>query len=249
VVADPNRPESIKISMVITRHSLPEVSKFLELFSVRGLKAFQFNALLPITTADWGFGHTDQYLDLWCGHLPNAAELVEQAKEAIEIRRKQGISITATPEQWLLPVDQRQSSLVQLSVPPKDLLGSINSIGGEPHPRESSKAQRDATSALDDRMSIQATGSEGQSLPKSGRIYCPMVYNTLSVFHHSLDVSTCCYMETAPGYNHPNLRELPLATAYNDPGLRFVRRSLHTRDRISVCESCSYDHVRRTPVP
>jgi hypothetical protein len=71
-----------------------------------------------------------------------------------------------------------------------------------------------------------------------------MVYTTLSVFHHSLDVSICCYMENAPGNRQPSLKELPLLQAYNDDGFRLVRRTLNTDRHIPVCESCPYGASR-----
>ena len=238
VLADKDGPPWAKVSMVITRHSLPEVEQFLELFTRMGLKFFQFNALLPITTADWGFGHLQQYLDLWCGYLPNAAELVAEAQQAIAAYRKKGLSITATPEQWLQPIDQRSNrDLVQLSASPSA-------------PREMNANSPDEVAA-DMRVSaVNANGLPQGTLEDHGpnkavRIYCPMVYNTLSVFHHSLDVSTCCYMETAPGHEHPSLKGQSLSDAYNDAGFRLVRRSLHANRRIPVCESCPYDGVRR----
>ena len=102
--------------MVVTRHSLPEVPQFLDLFVKKGVENFQLNPLLPLTSPDWGFGRTDQYLDLWCGHLPNARELVEKATKAIVLYRKMGFRITATPDQWLLPVTPSlRSNPIQLS--------------------------------------------------------------------------------------------------------------------------------------
>ena len=59
---------------------------------------FQFNPLLPLTSPDWGFGHTGQYVDLWCGHVPNAAELVERAASAIARHRENGVRITAADQ-------------------------------------------------------------------------------------------------------------------------------------------------------
>jgi hypothetical protein len=79
---------------------------------------------------------------------------------------------------------------------------------------------------------------------KSTRIYCPMVYTTLSVFHHSLDVSICCYMEKAPGERQPNLKDGSLLRVYNDPGFALVRRTLKTDRHIPVCDSCPYGASR-----
>jgi hypothetical protein len=84
---------------------------------------------------------------------------------------------------------------------------------------------------------------ESDSGRKPGRIYCPMVYTTLSIFHHSLDVSTCCYMET-PGTAPPNMKETALLDAYNDPGFKLVRRTLNSDRHIPVCDSCSYGALR-----
>src|SRR5262249_54526005 len=81
-LADRDWHGSLKASMVITRHSLAEVPAFLDDFVGRGVRIFQFNPLLPLTTPDWGFGRTDQYLDLWCGSLPDAPGLVERADAA-----------------------------------------------------------------------------------------------------------------------------------------------------------------------
>jgi molybdenum cofactor biosynthesis enzyme MoaA len=105
VLADPWRV-FVKVSMVITKHTLAEVPSFLDLFTAKGVNTFQFNPLLPLTTPDWGFGHTGQYVDLWCGHLPNAAELVERAARAIAKHRENGVRITASTGEWLLPVEQ-----------------------------------------------------------------------------------------------------------------------------------------------
>jgi hypothetical protein len=118
VLADPEWPwpDYLKASMVVTRHSLAEVPQFLDLLVRKGVRRFQFNALLPLTSPDWGFGRTGQYLDLWCGHLPNAGESVEKGMGAIAKYRRRGIVITATPEQWLLPVTpRRQAAPIQLS--------------------------------------------------------------------------------------------------------------------------------------
>jgi hypothetical protein len=79
---------------------------------------------------------------------------------------------------------------------------------------------------------------------KPARIYCPMVYSTLSVFHHSLNVSICCYMETAPGHRQPSLKGMTVPQAYNDEGFRVVRRSLNTDQHVPVCDSCPYGAVR-----
>jgi hypothetical protein len=71
-----------------------------------------------------------------------------------------------------------------------------------------------------------------------------MVYSTLSVFHHSLDVSVCCYMETAPGQRQPNLKNMTVRQAYNDDGFRLVRRTLNTDRHIGVCDSCPFGTSR-----
>jgi hypothetical protein len=86
---------------------------------------------------------------------------------------------------------------------------------------------------------------QGDHTGTPGRIYCPMVYTTLSIFHHSLDVSTCCYMET-PGTTPSNMKEMTLLDAYNDPGFKLVRRTLNSDRHIPVCDSCSYGG-RRSP--
>jgi hypothetical protein len=70
-----------------------------------------------------------------------------------------------------------------------------------------------------------------------------MVYTTLSIFHHSLDVSTCCYMET-PGTTPSNMKEMTLLEAYNDPGFKLVRRTLNSDRHVPVCDSCSYGALR-----
>ena len=408
VLADPDWRGLLKASMVVTRHSLPEVPQFLDLFVKKGVEIFQLNALLPLTTPDWGFGRTDQYLDLWCGHLPNASALVEKAAKAIAIYRRMGFRVTATPEQWLLPVspslrsnpiqlstDQQSAAVFQVgSVPttynPKwkalclwvknrqvvlvpnekycDVTESENEevrFRGTPQscrwayllrtPRLQLEAgeyvldlrveicsghlyggildiEKDdfivqqelrsgntriqfalaenrlidvvirqgaddtPVSAIyrDGRLSIYTglqeldvrgsteqdsrdnqppaqavqspevpdTISEGEGTPsaqasgldpeKSGvpglykpsRIYCPMVYTTLSVFHHSLDLSICCYMENAPGEKQPNLKDVPVLQAYNDDGFKLVRRTLNTDQHIPVCDSCPYGAFR-----
>jgi hypothetical protein len=84
---------------------------------------------------------------------------------------------------------------------------------------------------------------QGDHTGTPGRIYCPMVYTTLSIFHHSLDVSTCCYMET-PGTTPSNMKEMTLLDAYNDPGFKLVRRTLNSDRHIPVCDSCSYGALR-----
>jgi molybdenum cofactor biosynthesis enzyme MoaA len=397
VLADPWRV-FLKLSMVITKHSLAEVPSFLDLFAAKGVKAFQFNPLLPLTSPDWGFGHTDQYVDLWCGHVPNAAELVERAASAIARHREHGARITAAPEEWLLPVEQwKQPELIQLStdqqstaafqsasaampqIPELQALcirvqgrrvvltphaqhtritdiepGSVGFKGsarscrwayllvtapdrldaghytldlqtqvkaGQLYggildvARNDFIAQvelRSGTTSLEftltERRLIQiiirqgaddapvvglfeggtieasanaaapsvtteesvpsieqpaaapkaadvaraeptaaAEGdrdtSEGSHTGKPGRIYCPMVYTTLSIFHHSLDVSTCCYMET-PGTTPSNMKEMTLLEAYNDPGFKLVRRTLNSDRHVPVCDSCSYGALR-----
>jgi hypothetical protein len=396
VLADPEWPwpSYLKASMVITRHSLPEVPQFLDLLVSKGVRRFQFNALLPLTSPDWGFGQAGQYLDLWCGHLPNAPELVARAEAAIAKYRRRGIVITATPEQWLLPVAPSfQSAPIQLSTeqqsiatvqvgsvptahkpewgaalcvwlgdervilaphekhadilgaegdgvkfrgtpqscrwayllrtprrrlrPGKysldlrveaqtgDLYGGILDIerddfivqeqlhsggtqiqfalaeerlidvvirqGADDSPvvaiyrygRLSRHAEREARetqeSLKEDSEGRPAAGQALQAPPplrgdpvrsettgptKSARIYCPMVYTTLSVFHHSLDVSICCYMEHVPGQRQSSLKNGPLVQAYNDAGFRLVRQTLKTDRHISVCDSCPYGASR-----
>ena len=408
IMADDEWSGTVKVSMVITKHSLPEVTQFLDMFVERGVKLFQFNALLPLTTSDWGFGHTDQYLDLWCGHLPNAHELVEQAKKSIAMYSNKGVRITATPEQWLEPADQwRRANLIQLSLdekktavvqdssqatatyssewqalcvwvgdkktafPPharhaevvgnhdkgvsfrgtaescrwayllrtpriplsageyvldldvrissgsvyggildietddflmqeklasgrnqigfvlsedklvnviirqgdsdaavaalyrsgrvrRGVLGAESIQSGVPQgtPREgdvpaTTRGSSTTTEAAPTQIQVdspkadvEAIEPEGQGPDKSGRIYCPMVYSTLSIFHHSLDVSVCCYMENAPGHIRANLKETPVLRAYNDPGFRLVRRTLNSKNHIPVCEACPYGGFR-----
>jgi hypothetical protein len=395
-------PSFLKASLVVTRHSLPEVPQFLDLFAKKGVQRFQLNALLPLTGSDWGFGRTDQYLDLWCGHLPNASELVEKATAAIARYRRKGLIITASPEQWLLPVsppagirqtqlptDQQTTAAFQvgpaaatrrpewetlcvwmdgarvilapheahadlggtekdgvrfrgtsrscrwayllrtprLSLRPGEyildfdvevdsghLYGGILDIekdaflvqeelvsgttritfalteerlidvvvrqGADDTPvsaiyrngrvtalsrADQVVAQAPAETHVETSSPEQVSGSEqpGRSLDpstpasrpavasspppspsKPTRIYCPMVYSTLSVFHHSLNVSICCYMETAPGHRQPSLKNMTVRQAYNDEGFRVVRRSLNTDQHVPVCDSCPYGAVR-----
>lgn len=400
-------PSYLKASMVVTRHSLPEVPQFLDLFVRKGVRRFQFNALLPLTTPDWGFGHTDQYLDLWCGHLPQARELVGLATKAIARYRRKRIVITATPEQWLLPVspspqvspiqlstDQQSTAAFQsgsaptlhrpewralciwvntrrvvlaphdrhtevsgpeeedgvrfrgtpesrrwaylfrtprlslgagdyvlelrLEIHSGELYGGVLDVetdqfiiqeqlhsgctqikfaleanrvmdvvvrqgpvdvpvggiyrygriirgqGGEEVPGRESMATvpRDRQAQeWPEKLEVpeapvvtSPSGGAGQSptAPPSGlpgsakpaRIYCPMVYTTLSVFHHSLDVSICCYMEKAPGEGQPSLKSMPVLRAYNDAGFRLVRQTLNTDRHIPVCDSCPYGAFR-----
>jgi Radical SAM superfamily len=408
VLTDPDWRGLLKASLVVTRHSLPEVPKFLDLFVKKGVEIFQLNALLPLTSPDWGFGRTEQYLDLWCGHLPNAGELVEKAAKAIAIYRRMGLSITATPEQWLLPVssslrinpiqlstDQQSAAVFQAgSVPtsynPKwgalslwvndrqvvlvpnekycdvteseneevrfrgtpqscrwayllrtphlrleageymldlgieisaghlyagildvekddfivqqelrsgktriqfalaenrlidvvvrqgaddipvsaiyrdarlsvhtglqelDVRGTAeeNSRGNQtPEQAVPPPAVSDTTSEAEATSSLQASGpyTEKNGVPglyKPSRIYCPMVYTTLSLFHHSLDLSICCYMENAPGKKQPNLKEMQVLQAYNDDGFKLVRRTLNSDRHIPVCDSCPYGVFR-----
>ena len=71
-----------------------------------------------------------------------------------------------------------------------------------------------------------------------------MVYTTLSVFHHSLDLSICCYMENAPGTSQPNLKDMPLLQAYNADGFKLVRRTLNGDRHVPVCDSCPYGASR-----
>jgi hypothetical protein len=409
VLADPDWRRCLKVSMVITRHSLAEVPQLLDLFMEKGVDHFQFNPLLPLNTPDWGFGRTGQYLDLWCGHLPDAAELVESAAAAIAECRRKGNVVTATPEQWLLPVDPPvRSDLIQLSIDQRntavfqmssdttehdeweqlcvrmddqriglgphdvhteitgaeqegvrfrgtprskrwayllrtprlqlgageytlDLSVDIESGGlyagildvesddfvvqeelqsGASQIRFALRARRvvdvvvrqgaddTAVSAVyrsgrlsteisfeesdepgvvreavtenaspafaappdapDESSGREATMSVPEPSPSIGgpdedrvhsvskgpRIYCPMVYSTLSVFHHSLDVSICCYMENAPGTMRSSLKQLPLVQAYNDEGFKLVRRTLQSERHIPVCESCPYGESR-----
>jgi hypothetical protein len=410
ILADPdwlNLPETspglLKVSMVVTRHSLPEVPQFLDLFVKKGVENFQLNALLPLTSPDWGFGRTEQYLDLWCGHLPNARELVEKATKAIVLYRKMGFRITATPDQWLLPVtpalrsnpiqlstDQQSAAVFQAgSVPttynPKwetlclrvnnrqvvfvpheryceatgnesegvsfrgtpqscrwayllrtprlelpggeyilnlqidissgQLYGGILDIEKnefivqqelqsgstqfqfalaedrlidvivrqgaddtpvraiyrygqlglsagleEPSIGESAEKNQEVTQTVRPAAAETISGSVETSSPqalaldseKSGipglykpsRIYCPMVYTTLSVFQHSLDISICCYMENAPGEGRTNLKNMPVLQAYNADGFKLVRRTLTTDRHLPVCDSCPYGAFR-----
>src|SRR5262245_15611964 len=378
----------LKASMVVTRHSLPEIPQFLDLLVSKGVRVFQFNALLPLVTPDWGFGRRDQYVDLWCGHLSNPRELVEQAVAAIAKYRERGISISATPDQWLLPVVPHRSGPVQLSVDQQNTAAfQVSStviadlqewealsvrMNGErlaltPHEKHVEVIAKDTggvrfrgtpqscrwayllrtkerafppghyaldldiqiasghlyagildieadeflvqeplgtgrttidfeliderpvaivvrqgaedapvnASYDDGRLSTRSAPSssvrrpaaekrvggppqaESQSRPvtavenrvasgpgKPGRIYCPMVYTTLSVFHHSLDVSICCYMENVPGGKPSNLKGRPVLQAYNDEGFRLVRRSLSTDRHLPTCDSCPYGATR-----
>jgi hypothetical protein len=410
LLADRAWEGNLKVSMVITRHSLAEVPQLLDLFVPKGVEIFQFNPLLPLTTPDWGFGRTDQYLELWCGHLPDAPELVAAAAAAIEKYRREKIVITATPEQWLLPVTPpMQSDLIQISttrqkaaaqtgtaverpewerlfvqmdddrvvleshdrhtrvgvdqdggvrfggtdqscrwayllrtphlqlaagehaldlhvdvesgqlyggildIEKDDFIvqqelgpgttrisftlaeprvidvvvrqgpddghvsavyrsgrlsagtGSLSQLAGEPVAADANEdppsppvVLSSETPALEApaAMSAQPTaapaaappveseGAGGHTVSKASRVYCPMVYTTLSVFHHSLDVSICCYMENAPGNRQPSLKQMPLLQAYNDDGFRLVRRTLNTDRHIPVCESCPYGASR-----
>jgi hypothetical protein len=389
-------PSFLKASLVVTRHSLPEVPQFLDLFAKKGVQRFQLNPLLPLTSTDWGFGRTDQYLDLWCGHLPNASELLEKATAAIARYRRKGVIITASPEQWLLPVspqpgarqtqlptDQQTTAAFQgnpaiatrkpewealcvwmddvrvrlapheihtdlsgvekdgmrfrgtsrscrwayllrtprLSLRPGEyildfdievdsghLYGGILDIekdtflvqeelvsgttriklalteerlidvvvrqGADDTPvsaiyrngrltalskPDQLAAQEPAEAYVETSGPEQADRSPDPSAPasqaadpvgpplvpsKPTRIYCPMVYSTLSVFHHSLNVSICCYMETAPGHRQPSLKDMTVPQAYNDEGFRVVRRSLNTDQHVPVCDSCPYGAVR-----
>ena len=395
VLADPDWDGHLKVSMVITRHSLAEVPQFLDYFVENGVRFFQFNPLLPLTNADWGFGRTDQYLDLWCGHLPDAPELVERADAAIRKYRDRGLHVTAAPDQWLLPVapgarssallSDRQSATVlqirrtsgrygpererlciwvdkqRIDVEPHDQhteIMSLESDGvafrGTPRScrwayllrasrislrpgcytleidadvdagslcagildieandfivqRELSSGRKAIPFALatgrvvdvvirqgaaDDEVRATYRGgwlserivsiadeehaAAPQPLPeptplaplpaaapsssepvapavdvrdrpapsKPARVYCPIVYTTLSVFHHSLDVSICCYMETAPGTPASNLKSLPMYQAYNTEGFKLVRRTLATERHLPMCDTCPYDASR-----
>lgn len=412
ILADPdwrNLPETspglLKVSMVVTRHSLAEVPQFLDLFVKKGVENFQLNALLPLTSPDWGFGRTDQYLDVWCGRLPNARELVEKATKAIVLYRRMGFRIVASPDQWLLPVspslrsypiqlstDEQSAAVFQAgSVPttysnPKlealcvrvnnrqvvlvphekyaevtgsesegvrfrgtpqscrwayllrtprlelpageyilDLRVEISSgqlYGGildieknefvvqqelqsettrmqfalaedrlidvvirqgakdtpvsaiyrygrlrvstgvaEPAEGESAEENLAVTEAVqppeapsttldaEKTPATQASGIDSEKtrtpgLYKPSRIYCPMVYTTLSVFQHSLDLSICCYMETVPGERRSNLKDKPVLEAYNADGFKLVRRTLTTDQHLPVCDSCPYGAFR-----
>jgi hypothetical protein len=391
VLADLDWSGFLKASMVVTRHSLPEVPQFLDLFVSKGVRVFQFNALLPLVTSDWGFGRGDQYVDLWCGHLGNAPDLVERAAAAIVAYRARGIRITATPEQWLLPVTPERSSPVRLSLDQQNT--AVFQVGSAPSPTADKQGPETFCVWVDDRRlvlaphekhaDVTATDEEGlrflgtpqscrwayllQSsdwllapgqytldlgidvssghlyagildvekdefviqaalgssptridfalaqkrligivvrqgaddtpvraiyrygklstssglqvpgpqhtagesvkvnpaseaaqqpresvdrtrrslgLSKPGRIYCPMVYTTLSVFHHSLSVSVCCYMENAPGQRQPNLKDTTVLRAYNDDGFKLVRQTLNTDRHIPVCDSCPFGASR-----
>ncbi len=355
VMADPGWAQQLlKVSMVITRHSLPEVVPFLDMFVDLGVENFQFNALLPLTTSQWGFGREGQYVDLWSGNLPNARDLVEKARAAIDEYRRLGIHITATPEQWLGPVELglplRVDGRPHLLLPHEGMAELLGSEAEGARFRGTSTARRwaylfrsssfraapgryalemEATvesgrlfvgildlekddfivqrglysgrTALefvlpevrfiaiivrqgDDERRVLAHHrraalrcvSDGASLaaaapPKpvtpppafppaapvrdplpdapgapsaADRIYCPMVYNTLSVFHHSLDVSMCCYMENAPGHRQPKLDEAPLLDMVNDPAFRLVRRTLMTDKHLPACDACPYGNFR-----
>jgi Radical SAM superfamily len=411
IFADPdwcNLPETspglLKVSMVVTRHSLPEVPQFLDLFVKKGVENFQLNPLLPLTSPDWGFGRTDQYLDLWCGHLPNARELVEKATKAIVLYRRMGFRIIATPDQWLLPVSpslrsnpiqlstdeqsaavfqagsvpttynpklealclwvnnrqvvlvphekyadvtgkesegvrfrgtsqscrwayllrtprlelpageymldlrveicsgqlyagildieknefivqqqlQSESTRIQFALAENRLIdvvvrqgsndtpvsaiyryGQLRVSAGLEEPSIGESAEEnpgitqavrppellDSPSESEEAPSPQASGldSEKPGIPglyKPSRIYCPMVYTTLSVFQHSLDVSICCYMENAPGERRPNLKNMPVLQAYNADGFKLVRRTLTTDRHLPVCDSCPYGDFR-----
>jgi hypothetical protein len=229
VLGDPGWLRFLKTSMVITKHSLPEVPRFLDLLAEKGVKIFQFNALLPLTSPDWGWGKSGQYVDLWCGHLPDAPKLVEEAKQAIARYRERGFLITATPDQWLIPVDQwRQSESVK-----PDAIEPKTGVSG---PTEGPSNASSTTT--------EVAISEIQGPIKTSRIYCPMVYNTLSVFHHSFAMSICCYMENAPKYSQPNLKDGSLTKAYNHEGFRVVRESLLANEHIPVCKTCPYGDFR-----
>jgi hypothetical protein len=91
---------------------------------------------------------------------------------------------------------------------------------------------------------IDSEKTRTPGLYKPGRIYCPMVYTTLSVFQHSLDVSICCYMETVPGERRSNLKDKPVLEAYNADGFKLVRRTLTTDQHLPVCDSCPYGAFR-----
>jgi hypothetical protein len=390
VLSDSEWHGNLKASMVITRHSLAEVPQFLDFFFERGVRLFQFNPLLPLTAADWGFGRTDQYLDLWCGHLPDAADLVDRAAASIKRYQDRGFLITATPEQWLLPVasagrsalstGQQRNAVFQIGPPrvrapererlcvwidrqrvdlePHDQYTEISGLSGEgvafqgtaqscrwayllrtpriplrpgeytlevdvdveagslyagildveandfvvqrelgpgrtaipfeladgrivdiiirqgaddrgvranfrggrlsegtvgtaadepaaAPPVVAATSPEDAPSQTDTPVPVivgDAVDHPGPS--KASRVYCPMVYTTLSVFHHSLDVSICCYMENAPGTRGSNLKSLPVLQAYNSEGFKLVRSTLATDHHLQVCDTCPYDGSR-----
>jgi len=107
----------------------------------------------------------------------------------------------------------------------------------------------DTISASEETSSPQASDldSEKSGIPglyKPSRIYCPMVYTTLSVFQHSLDLSICCYMENVPGERRSNLKDMPVLEAYNADGFKLVRRTLNTDRHLPVCDSCPYGAFR-----
>jgi pyruvate-formate lyase-activating enzyme len=290
----------IKVSLVVTRHSLPEVSQFIETFANRGIKFFQINALLPLERPDWGFGHTDQYLDLWPGHLPNARELVAEAQRTISRYREEGIVFFTSPEHWLDSLDQwRKPQLVQLQdspsaddslrivqvaaapdfatnevsrdskpAAPSGVLGNgdrdprlktrpripddratgfwARLLGGKLHRHNGEGVARAADPGTPVSSTTLAPKNKIEAeiaAKKSGRIFCPMVYSTLSVFQHDLNVSTCCYMQHPPGHHQPSLREKNLLEAMNDPGFKLVRRTLH-RDHLAICNACGYGTCR-----
>ena len=110
--------------------------------------------------------------------------------------------------------------------------------GGAEHNIDAEKTPAMQASGIDS----EKTGTPG--LYKPGRIYCPMVYTTLSVFQHSLDVSICCYMETVPGERRSNLKDKPVLEAYNADGFKLVRRTLTTDQHLPVCDSCPYGAFR-----
>ena len=304
VMADPDwgvYDRYIKVSLVVTRHSLPEVSQFIEMFANRGIRFFQINALLPLEQPDWGFGHTDQYLDLWPGHLPDARDLVARAERTISRYREKGIVFFTSPERWLDSLDQRKTQLVQLQVAPsaddslrivrvaaasdfvtsdasRDSKPTSGVLGtGDRNQRLKTRSRVSDDSAIgfwarllgrklqrrnservphgaDPGTPASSPASSPTPVPnnkiepkiaakKSGRIFCPMVYSTLSVFQHDLNVSTCCYMQHPPRHQQPSLRQKSLLEAMNDPGFKLVRRTLH-RDHLAICNACGYGTSR-----
>jgi hypothetical protein len=125
--------------------------------------------------------------------------------------------------------DSRENQPPGQAVRPPETPDTISETGGMSSPEASG-------------LDPEKSGVPG--LYKPNRIYCPMVYTTLSVFHHSLDLSICCYMENAPGERQPNLKDMPVLEAYNDDGFKLVRRTLNTDQHIPVCDSCPYGAFR-----
>jgi hypothetical protein len=86
--------------------------------------------------------------------------------------------------------------------------------------------------------------ARGTSNGKRSRIYCPMVYNTLSVFQHALNASICCYMQAPPGHKLVSVKDRPLSEVVNAPAFQMVRESLMSREHIPVCDTCPYGDYR-----